>query len=259
MRDYDKEPIEIIDRAVYFQEKSLFLSIVLFYSAYTTNATFMDIIKGDDLFMVLCAVVLFIAQIWWYVKCNFQASYFTFYNDKLFYNFMQGTEPNKICNLTDIEKISFCVLSELMDSFGRFHYLTSYELYKKSSIGVHIGKLALFLYYTINFILLVLPFKIFMLIKNKEPLSLLNKNVVIKFKNRNYFLINIYSKRELDEILWYCKDKNIAIEQKTNFIPHWQNFTYFTDKNEIWSDDFSDTEIPKDTFKRKLRQFFSLD
>ena len=160
MRNYDKEPIKIIDRAVYFQEKSLFLSIVLFYSAYTTNATFMDIIKGDDLFMVLCAVVLFIAQIWWYVKCNFQASYFTFYNDKLFYNFMQGTEPNKICNLTDIEKISFCVLSELMDSFGRFHYLTSYELYKKSSIGVHIGKLALFLYYTINFILLVLPFKI---------------------------------------------------------------------------------------------------
>ena len=66
MRDYDKEPIKIIDRAVYFQEKSLFLSIVLFYSAYTTNATFMDIIKGDDLFMVLCAVVLFIAQIWWY-------------------------------------------------------------------------------------------------------------------------------------------------------------------------------------------------
>lgn len=52
MRDYDKEPIKIIDRAVYFQEKSLFLSIVLFYSAYTTNATFMDIIKGDDLFMV---------------------------------------------------------------------------------------------------------------------------------------------------------------------------------------------------------------
>ncbi len=71
MRDYDKEPIKIIDRAVYFQEKSLFLSIVLFCSAYTTNATFMDIIKGDDLFMVLCAVVLFIAQIWWYVKCNF--------------------------------------------------------------------------------------------------------------------------------------------------------------------------------------------
>ncbi|WP_346747040.1 hypothetical protein [uncultured Campylobacter sp.] len=30
MRDYDKEPIKIIDRTVYFQEKSLFLSIVLF-------------------------------------------------------------------------------------------------------------------------------------------------------------------------------------------------------------------------------------
>ena len=48
MRDYDKEPIKIIDRAVYFQEKSLLLSIVLFYTVYTTKATFKDIIKGDD-------------------------------------------------------------------------------------------------------------------------------------------------------------------------------------------------------------------
>ncbi|WP_346747041.1 hypothetical protein [uncultured Campylobacter sp.] len=95
----------------------------------------MDIIKGDDLFMVLCAVVLFIAQIWWYVKCNFQASYFTFYNDKLSYNFMQGTKPNKICNLTDIEKISFCVLSELMDSFGRFHYLPPTSFIKNHLLG----------------------------------------------------------------------------------------------------------------------------
>ena len=172
---------------------------------------------------------------------------------------MQGTKPNKICNLTDIEKISFCVVSELMDSFGRFHYFTSYELYKKSSIGVHIGKLALFLYYTINFILLVLPFKIFMLIKNKEPLSLLDKNVVIKFKNRNYFLINIYSRRDLIQILNYFKDKDIPIINKTSFIPQCQNMGLFTDKNEVWSDDPNDTEIPKDDWKRKMRRFFSLE
>ncbi len=261
MRDYDKEPIKIIDRAVYFQANSLFIALISFYALYRSDTTAINLLKfnNKDSFLLLIAAVLFIAQIQWYVKCRRKISYFEFFNDKIYYEFAHDSERNKCIDASNADKINFCIVSELIDSFGRFHYFSSYELYKKSSIGVHIGKLALFLYYTINFILLVLPFKIFMLIKNKEPLSLLNKNVVIKFKNRNYFLINIYSKRELDEILRYCKDKNIAIEQKTNFIPHWQNFTYFTDKNEIYSDDFCDTQIPKDTFKRKLRRFFSLD
>nr|WP_315055838.1 hypothetical protein [uncultured Campylobacter sp.] len=42
-------------------------------------------------------------------------------------------------------------------------------------------------------------------------------------------------------------------------MPQAQNSGYFTDKNEIYSDDFSDTQIPKKNFKWKLRRFFSLD
>jgi len=90
-------------------------------------------------------------------------------------------------------------------------------------------------------------------------LGLIRKNIVLRFKNRNYFLINIYSRRDLDEILEYFKQKDVQVTNKTVFMPQAQNKGLFTDKNEIWSDDFSDTQIPKDTFKRKLRRFFSLD
>lgn len=131
--------------------------------------------------------------------------------------------------------------------------------YKKSSIGVHIGKVVLFLYHTINFILFILPFKIYMLIRADESLGLICKNIVLRFKNRNYFLINIYSRRDLDEILEYFKQKGVQVTDKVVFMPQAQNKGLFTDKNEIWSDDFSDTQISKDTFKRKLRRFFSLD
>ena len=93
----------------------------------------------------------------------------------------------------------------------------------------------------------------------KEPINLLNKNIVIKFKNRNYFLINIYSRRDLIQILNYFKDKDIPIINKTSFIPKCQNMGLFTDKNEVWSDDPNDTEIPKDDWKRKIRRFFSLE
>ncbi|WP_297942470.1 hypothetical protein [uncultured Campylobacter sp.] len=117
----------------------------------------------------------------------------------------------------------------------------------------------MFLYHTINFILFILPFKIYMLIRADEPLGLIRKNIVLRFKNRNYFLINIYSRRDLDEILEYFKQKGVQVTDKVVFMPQAQNKGLFTDKNEIWSDDFGDTQIPKDTFKRKLRRFFSLD
>ena len=106
--------------------------------------------------------------------------------------------------------------------------------------------------------LFVLPYKIYKLKTNGEPFWLLKKNFVIRCKNRNYFLVNVYSVKEYNELLEYFKSLNIELVNKTKFIPQCQDIGYFVDKNEIWSDDFSDTEIPKDTFKKKARRFFSL-
>lgn len=164
--------------------------------------------------------------------------------------------PNPALNL---EKVYFCVVCELGENHGRFHYFTPYELYKKSSIGVHIGKIVLYIRHLALYLLFALPYKIYKLKKTNEPLWLLKKNFVIRCKNRNYLLVNVYSTKEYNELLQYFQSLNIEIENKTKFIPHIQNDGWFQDKNEIWSDDFSDTEIPKDTFKKKVRRFFSLD
>lgn len=94
---------------------------------------------------------------------------------------------------------------------------------------------------------------------SKFCLWLLKRNFVIKFNNRNFFLLNAVSAKEYHELLQYFKALNVKIEDQTDFIPQAQNSGYFTDKNEIYSDDFSDTQIPKKNFKWKLRRFFSLD
>ncbi len=138
MRDYDKEPIKIIDRAVYFQANSLFIALISFYAMYRSDTTAIDLLKfnNKDSLLLLIAVVLFIAQIQWYVKCRRKISYFEFFNDKISYEFAHDSESNKCIDVSNADKINFCIVSELIDSLGRFHYLTSYELYKKSSIGV---------------------------------------------------------------------------------------------------------------------------
>ena len=94
---------------------------------------------------------------------------------------------------------------------------------------------------------------------SKFCLWLLKRNFVVKFNNRNYFLVNAVSTKEYYELLQYFKALNVKIEDRTDFIPQAQNNDYFTDKNEIYSDGFNDTQIPKKNFKWKLRRFFSLD
>ena len=283
MRDYDKEPIKIIDRAVYFQNNIvLFLSLGCLYKIFNLEVTPLNLkfythFSADLVMFIVVVFLLLPATLLWPIKRKGSPAYFLLENNKISYinafddkpgslnqalndfYFVKKEEIIKICNACDIDKISFCIISELYNSYGRFHYFSPYELYKKSSIGVHIGKAVLFLYHTINFILFILPFKIYMLIRAGEPLGLICKNIVLRFKNRNYFLINIYSRRDLDEILEYFKQKSVQVADKVVFMPQAQNKGLFTDKNEIWSDDFGDTQIPKDTFKRKLRRFFSLD
>ena len=130
------------------------------------------------------------------------------------------------------------MMNEVPESYGRWHYLTAWQLYRKSSIGVHIGKATLFIRYIISYLFFILPYKLWRLYKSGEPYILLRKNLFIQFKNRNYLLVNIYSQKELDELLEYFQMHNIPITQKTYFIPHLQNQGWFVDKNEIWTNEF---------------------
>ena len=137
-----------------------------------------------------------------------------------------------------IKEVSYCIITELTFRYGRLHYLTSWQLYRKSSIGVHIGKLVLYIRFLLIYFIFVLPYKIYRLTKSKEPYGLLKKNIFIHFNNRNYFLVNIYSQKELDELLKYFESNNITIRNKTSFLPQAQNDVPFKDKNEIWTNEF---------------------
>lgn len=75
-------------------------------------------------------------------------------------------------------------------------------------------------------------------------------------KNRNYFLVNCYSRDDYFELLRYFEANKIPAEDKTKFMPQAQKSAiFFEDKHEVWSDDANDTQIPKDDWKRKIRRF----
>lgn len=72
------------------------------------------------------------------------------------------------------------------------------------------------------------------LFKSGESTELLYRHLLISFNNRNYFVVNIYSKEELDELIKYFSENKIPIREKTHFIPHLQNQGWFVDKEEKW-------------------------
>lgn len=246
IRDYNKEPIVIKDYGSYFQSSLIMvLGVIAIYiiTGQVLDGSFQTLHYYEFAFMRIIFVVLFI---FWYVHYIYKFSYefekkpsfFKFTSDEIYYeNPFYDKEELKIkfhVPVMSIEKVSCCVVAELPERHGRWHHLSSWQLYRQSSIGVHIGKATLFIRYLATYILFILPYKLWKLYKGKEPLSLLSKNFFIQFHNRNYFLINIYSKKDKDELIEYFKLHNILISSKTHFIPHLQDQGYFVDKEEVW-------------------------
>jgi hypothetical protein len=184
-----------------------------------------------------------------------EVAYFKFTNEKIHYSIFKENKNPDYVEIFDertaynkyIKQISFCIMAEPRKRYGRKHYLSSWKLFRKSAIAIPLTKLLTFILYLIEY-LLVLPFKIYKLKKAKEPLSLLKKNIVIEFANRNYFIINIYSQKEFDELIRYFTFKKIYITDKTMLLHHWQVINpYFPDKEEEWCDDFEPQKIEKKT------------
>jgi hypothetical protein len=248
-RDYDDEPIIIKDYGAYFQY-SLGMLIMCLVLIIWFKDWFDGNIKKLELKEILFDGILLILILWFLyylynLSKNFKKlpSYFYFsdseiYQIEYFYDYKEKMIKT-ISPLDSAEYISYCIVAELQERYGRLHYLTTWQLYRKSSIGVHIGKLVLYIRFLLTYLLFVLPYKLYRLTKAKESYGLLKKNLFIHFENRNYFLVNIYSQKELDELLEYFKIHNIPIKNKTVFIPQAQNqMGWFADKNEIWTNEF---------------------
>lgn len=254
MRDYDKEPIVIKDYGAYFQLSFLmliFLVVLVLWIFDLKNSKF-ETIKFDsfEFFRIVIVAVLMLWFIYFLYKLPkyFQTrpSFFKLTNQKFHYveNYYdkEGIKVEFNLQVTSIQSVSFCIIAELQDRYGRWHYLSSWKLYRKSSIGVHIGKIAIFLRYSLTYLIFILPYKLWRLYKAGESFTLLRKNLFIQFHNRNYLLVNIYSQKDLDELLEYFQIHNIPVNQKTYFIPHLQNQGWFVDKEEIWTNEFKNQQ-----------------
>ena len=181
MRDYDKEPLIINDYTVYHVFSwNIFTCILCFlllsYNLITTGAT--GKFSAFGIISLIFATYTFI-RFRISAEQNFSKnlSYFYFSNSLIRYNGNMEIK-NSIISETKIAPVSsanissvhFCVVCELETSYGRFHYLSSYELYRYSSIGVHIGKLVLYIKHLMLYLIFALPYKIYKLKKSSEPL-----------------------------------------------------------------------------------------
>ena len=253
-RDYDKEPIKIVNYSVLF-ESHLIILIGLIGTLFLINDINKKILENESFTLSLWLTTLVWIYFFYLIFIDYpekfkkKPSYFLFKQNEVEYHFKylqkKKDDLNLIAPVNQISKISFSVINELPESYGRWHYLSSWQLYRKSSIGVHIGKATLFIRYIITYLFFILPYKLWRLHKAGEPLVLLRKNLFIQFTNRNYLLVNIYSQKDLDDLLEYFETHNISVNQKTYLIPHLQNQGWFVDKDEVWTNEFKNQQGEK--------------
>jgi hypothetical protein len=267
VRDYDKEPIVVKDYGALFA--GIFLAIIIIAIAiyaigHNPKDEFKEFLPTVQfiaiMYCILCAPYVLILKA--PKRFKKKPSLFEFSDNKIYHCRMLHEKNDKIiyevtAPIKYIKQISFCIVTETHERHGRKHYLSSWGLFRKSSIAIPLTKLFCFTNYFCTYILLALPFKIYKLKKDGESLSLLNKNIVIEFTNRNYFLVNIYSQKEFDELMIYFKSKNIPIKDKTVFMHHWQILNpIFFDKDERWCDEYEEKEVEKVGIIKKITKLF---
>jgi hypothetical protein len=248
----DDEPIVMKDYGVLFGAIRASIIVFLFivfilYKIFSTISSDESLHYVEIGFEIAFVLISLFALIVVFPKEAVQRlGVFKFTNNKICYQEFKSDEKQDCIEIFDerlvcdkyVKRVSFCIMAETWQRYGRKHYLSSWELFKKSPIAIPLTKLLEFICYLFGY-LPVLLFKIYKLKKANEPLSLLKKNIVIEFTNRNYFLVNIYSQREFDELMIYFKSKNIPIQDKTVFLHHWQVLNkYFMNKEETWCDEY---------------------
>ncbi len=262
-RDYDKEPIILKNYNSPFVLAFMFLLYIIVAPMIIKDIQngLLDQINTES----IKAIFILIAPFWIMYDVFFKKTEvvepisFHFSNESICFQ-AEKDDKSLIAPTDKIKEVAFCIIPNLPEKYGRLNFNFSWKKSKSKMIfSMELGEMFLFLFYTTIFLIL-LPLKIYQLTKHKEPYGLLRKNIFIVFENRNYFVLKIQSQKDFDDIIQYFLSHEVKIKDKTYFIPHLQNkSSIFVDKNEIWSDDFNDTHIPKNTFKRKLRKFLSIE
>lgn len=250
-RDYDDNPIRIINYSVLF-ESHLVVLIGLVGIGLLINDVYKIIFENGTftINLIITALVwiyfIYLIFIDYPKKNKDKPSCFVFYQNTIQYHYRYLLREEDDLMLTvpinQINKISFSIINELPESYGRWNIDSTWKTKRKFAIDIDFSELILLIRYVITYLFFILPYKVGRLYKAGESFTLLRKNLFIQFHNRNYFLVNIYAQKDLDELLEYFSEHNILVSEKTYLIPHLQDQGWFVDKEEIWTDKFNQKE-----------------
>jgi hypothetical protein len=117
-------------------------------------------------------------------------------------------------DVASILRVKFIVNSETINSYGKVNKNSLIKRFFKDDIGD--GFIWLVTYYLglISFFFFYMPIKIVVLLKNREKLSLLKKNLLIEFNDQTAYVINIYSESDYEKVYSILKKNQIKIDNK---------------------------------------------
>ena len=115
-------------------------------------------------------------------------------------------------NIDSISKVKFIINSETINSYGKVNKNSFIKRFFKDDIGDGFIWLVTYCLGLISFIFFYFPIKTVLLLKNREKLSLLKKNLLIEFNDETAYVINIYSESDYEKIYSILKENQIKID-----------------------------------------------
>ena len=187
-KDYDKNPIRIINYSILFESHLVVLIGLIAIPLLINDIN--KLILGNGTFTLNLVVT---ALIWIYLtylifidypkKNKDKPSYFIFYQDRIkyHYKYLQKDENDLILTapINQINKISFSIINELPESYGRWNIDSTWKTKRKFAIDIDFSELILLIRYVITYLFFILPYKVRRLYKTGEPFKLLRKNLFI--------------------------------------------------------------------------------
>ena len=201
------KPIIIKNYAYLFNLFSPLILIFFFIALYIIGKYIVILSMGGEVkytfYASVVAMIFFLSHIFDGLKDFRKAPpKFIFTEDKIIYDYFKDRHRfrRKVeKNINNIKSIKTILNSETPHQFGRLNHKSLIKRFFKDDIG---DNLLYFVVYLFGFLSLILnlPIKAMILLKNSEPLYLLRKNLLIEFNDETAMIINIYREKDYEKI-----------------------------------------------------------
>jgi len=202
-----KIKLSIKNYAYLFNLFSPLILIFFFIALYIIGKYIVILSMGGEVkytfYVSIVAVMFFLSHIYDGLKGFRKAPpRFIFTEDKIIYDYFKDRHKFRCKvekNIKDIKSIKTILNSETPHQFGKLNHESLMKRFFTDDIGDNLLYTVVYLFGFLSLIL-YLPIKVIILLKNNEPLYLLRKNLLIEFNDETAMIINIYSKKDYEEI-----------------------------------------------------------